>query len=424
MNIRILNAGLILAVFLSACAGLLPTDAPPQATATSSPQSGETQTVDPTEDQAESTDLVLWLPPQFDPSAGGLAASMLQARLGEFGDQHPQIRIQVRVKAEEGTGGMLDSLQQAQAAAPLALPDLVLLPHTQLSAAATAGVAHPLELEVSPDEWYVFAEEMATVDGQTYGIPFAADALIAAFRPSAVEAYPSNWSALLESRLTLGFAAADPDALFTIAELISAEETAAASEADFAPSQDALNVVFNFYESGTERGNFPFWLNQYQTQDQSWQAFTEGRVPMVVTRISRVLDARNVDVLGAPLPTQNGEPFALVDGWVLAVTGSQAQSNELATELAQFLTTPEFLAQWTAAAGLLPTQPASLAAWAPDARQALASQLVEEAHALPDEEMIDLWGTPLSEAVVALLKQEISAEEAMQAVLAAIAEAN
>jgi ABC-type glycerol-3-phosphate transport system substrate-binding protein len=417
-----LIAGVVLALLVSACAGILPTDLPAQATATSSPQAGKTETEEPTEEQAESTDLVIWLPPQFDTNSSGLAASMLQARLGEFADQHPQVRIQVRVKAEEGTGGMLDSLQQAQAAAPLALPDLVLLPHTQLAAAAQSGLAKPVGL--GGGDLYGFAEEMARVDGQSFGIPFAADALIAAFRPSAVEAYPANWSALLESRLTLGFAAADPDALFTIAQLIAAEETEAPIDGGFAPSQEALSSVFSFFESGTERGNFPFWLTQYETQDQSWQAFAEGRVPMVVTRISRVLDVRNVDVIGATLPTDDGEAFTLVEGWVWAVTSAQSESAALASELAEFLTTPEFLAQWTAAAGLLPTQPASLAAWAPDARQALASQLVEEARALPDDDMLDLWGAPLSEAVIALLKQEINAEEAVQAVLAAVAEAN
>jgi multiple sugar transport system substrate-binding protein len=425
VNKRSLIAGLIFAFVLSACAGILPTEAPTPPTATSNPQAGQTEAVEPTEGQSQSTDLVVWLPPQFDPAAGGLAASMLQSRIGEFAGQHPQIRVQIRVKAEEGTGGMLDSLQQAQAAAPLALPDLVLLPHTQLSAAVNAGVSHPVtNMLGSTESWYAFARDMAAVDGEIYAIPFAADALVAAFRPSAVESFPANWSALLESQLTLGFAAADPDALFAIAQLISAEPIDSNTAGSFSPSQDTLNAVLSFIETGTERGNFPFWLNQYQTQEQSWQAFTEGRVPMVVTRMSRVLDARNVDVIGAPLPTDDGDAFALVHGWVWSVTSTQSESSQLATELAEFLTAPEFLAQWTAAAGLLPTQPASLAAWAPDARQALASQIVNGARAVPDETLLDLWGTPLSEAVIGLLKQEISAEEAVQAVLAAVAEGN
>lgn len=417
-----LPLSLALVLLLSACAGL----ATPQPTAESavSPEvEGALPTSQPTGDSDGAIVLTVWVPPSFDPAAGTLSANMLAARLAEFSEQHPQVRLELRVKAEEGTGGLLDSLQGAKAAAPLSVPDLVLLPHTQVSAAVQSQILHPirpLSAELDSEDWYPFAIDMASVDGQAYGLPFAADALVVAYRPSAVTQVPGSWSALLESRIALGFAAADPEALFAFVQLSAADEGADVEGAEQLFSQDSITEVFEFLASGQDRGVFPFWLSQYQTAEQSWQAFIEGRVPMTVAWTSRVFDDRQTDINGAPIPTRSGEVFTMLRGWVWAVSTPRADRAALAADLAEFLSTPEFIAQWSAASGLLPPRASSLAAWSPDAKQALASQIMSGAEALPDQSVLDLWGLPLSDAVLALLKDEQTAEEAMQGVLLAV----
>lgn len=366
--------------------------------------------------------LTVWLPPAFDIAGGNLAANMLQTRFAEFVEQHPQVRVETRVKAEEGTGGLLDSLLGAQAAAPLSQPDLILLPHVQLQTAVQSRVLLPLSgitTEHDSDDWYPFAQQMIMVEDQAYGLPFAADALVVAYRPTAISDIPANWSALLEARRPLGLAVADPWAQFSLAELSdlqSLDERPA-----FSFSQDELVQLFEFYASAQERGIFPYWLTQYETYEQSWQAFTEGRVPMVVAWTSMLFDTRNVDISGAPLPTQNGDYITLVKGWVWAISTPYTDRAELVAELIEFLSTPEFIAQWSAAAGMLPPRASSLAAWSPDAKQALASQIIADAIALPPQETLQLWGQPLADAMVAILKQEQTPQEAMQAVLAAVA---
>jgi hypothetical protein len=66
----------------------------------------------------------IWLPPEFDPNGNGAASGLLKARLEQYATENPEVRLEVRVKALDGTGGMLESLVAANAAAPLALPDL------------------------------------------------------------------------------------------------------------------------------------------------------------------------------------------------------------------------------------------------------------------------------------------------------------
>jgi arabinogalactan oligomer/maltooligosaccharide transport system substrate-binding protein len=421
-KLRVIFALIVLSS-ITACAGQA---TPTQQSSSPSPVSGE-QGSTPSPDNASPDTggaivLTIWLPPDFDVAGGNLASNLLQDKLAEFTEQHPQVRTEIRVKAEEGTGGMLDSLLAAQSAAPLAQPDLILLPHIQLQDAVHSGVLSPLSTstaEVDRRDWYPFAQQMASIDGQTYGLPFAADALAVAFRPTAVSSIPSNWNAYLDSRRPLGLAVADPWAQFSLAELAALHENADEAT-EFSFTEQDLRDLFEFYSSGQARGVFPFWFTQYQTYEQSWQAFTEGRVPMVVAWTSRIFDTRNVEILGSPLPTQSGRDFTLVKGWVLVISTPNADRIQLVTELAEFLTTPEFIAQWSAAAGLLPSRASSLAAWAPDTRQALASQIVLGAVALPSKATLELWGQPLADATVGILKQELTPQEAVEAVQAAI----
>jgi ABC-type glycerol-3-phosphate transport system substrate-binding protein len=363
----------------------------------------------------------IWLPPAFDTAGGNLAATLLAGRFAEFTEQHPQVRIETRVKAEDGTGGLLDSLLSAQAAAPLSQPDLILLPHLQLQTAVQSSVLYSmsaLTAENESEDWYPFAQEMITVEGQAYALPFAADALVVAHRPTAIGKVPPTWAALIETQLPLGIAVADPWAQFTLAQLYSLQLN---NENEAAPSQDQLIDLFEFYADSEDQGVFPFWLTQYETYEQSWQAFSEGRVPMVVAWTSRLFDSRNVEINGAPLPTKFGDDFTLVKGWVWAISTPYPERANLAAELAEFLTTPEFIAQWSAAAGMLPPRASSLAAWSPDAKQALASQIIENVKPLPPLTMLELWGPPLAQAMTAILKKEISPQEAMQNVLTAVA---
>lgn len=366
--------------------------------------------------------LIVWLPPNFDPAGGDLAATMLQERLALFSDQHPQVRVETRVKAESGPGGLLDSLLNAQTAAPLALPDLVLIPGSLLPLAVQSGVlqAHSsFAQELESEDWYPFAQSLASYDTDTFGMPFAADAFITGYRSTAISQVPPSWNNLLNTRVALGFAAADPNANFTIAQLLALK--AEDSPAGFDPSEADLRAVFELYGDGQARQVFPFWLTQYQNTDQTWQAFTEGQLPMVGAWSNQVFSNRLTEISGASMPTLNGRPFAMMRGWLWSVTTPDSERAALAGELAIFLANPEFLAQYSAAASLLPPRPSSLAAWTPDAKQALASQIIVNAVAMPDQATLDKWGPVLQQAVVAILKQESTPIEAVALVLATLA---
>jgi ABC-type glycerol-3-phosphate transport system substrate-binding protein len=160
---------------LSACSGIAlpglpgtgtPSEPLPTAALTSTPA------IVPATPTPGPTILRIWLPPQFDPSLDSPASRLLQEQLDAFVEQHPGVRIEVRIKALDGPGGLLDALSAANSAAPLALPDLILLPRAHLETAASK-VINPFDgLSIlNSDDWYDYAKQLARLQDNTFGLP-------------------------------------------------------------------------------------------------------------------------------------------------------------------------------------------------------------------------------------------------------------
>jgi multiple sugar transport system substrate-binding protein len=377
----------------------------PSATATLTP----TPTIEETSTPVGPTTLRLWLPPQFDPEDGSSAGDLLKARLDEFGKRRPNIHLEVRIKALSGPGGLLDSLSAANAAAPLALPDLILLPRNMLETAALKGLLYSLEGSIPPldtGDWFDYAQELAHLQNSTFGLPFAGDALILLFRPAEIQDAPTDWSSTLDLTSPLIFPAADEQASFTLAEYLSDGGQVKDVEGRPTLNVDALTNVLTFYQQAEQAGVMPFWLTQYATDDQSWEGYQGGDSNLVITWTSRYLRELPVDTAAAPIPTSNGRPFTLANGWIWALSNPQIERHDLAIELAEFLTTSEFLSEWTAAAGFLPPRSSALAGWSDSVLQSLVSKIVLSAEIIPSTDVLTVLSPAMQEATVEVLKEQ------------------
>ena len=89
----------VLAACLAGCASLTASlvETP---SATTGSSAAIIATIQPTPALDRALPLTLWVPPQFDPGGGSLAATMLQNRLDDFTGQFPQVLINNRVKDE------------------------------------------------------------------------------------------------------------------------------------------------------------------------------------------------------------------------------------------------------------------------------------------------------------------------------------
>jgi ABC-type glycerol-3-phosphate transport system substrate-binding protein len=298
--------------------------------------------------------ITVWLPPQFDAAGSDPAAVLLQQRMDDFA-RRKNILVNTRIKAAQGPGGLLDSLSAASAAAPEALPDLIALPRADFETAALKGLLTAFPATDDPD-WFAYAAEMARIQGTAFGLPLAGDALVLLYRPAGVTGQPASWGEVFAASDPLIFPSADPQALFTLSLYQSAGGPLLDDQRRPTLLNEPLRNVLAMVETGVRSGKLQPWLTGVESDNQAWVAFTEGRANWVVTWASRYLRDLPADTALMPALPVEGQPFTYASGWVLALTAGDSARRPLAGELAQSLTESEFLATWTAAAGMLPTR--------------------------------------------------------------------
>jgi multiple sugar transport system substrate-binding protein len=420
-------SGLIL---LAACSGVFPSNTapPPQPTLALDtqvpPTSGVTPTpVQPTSTQAGPTVLRLWLPPQFDPNASTPAGELLKQQLETFSQRRPNLKVEVRIKALDGPGGLLDSLTNASAAAPLALPDVVALPRPALETAALKGLLHPfdgLTPAMDDSDWYDYARQLGRLQNSTFGLPFAGDAMMLVYYTGQVPKPPADWGSVLGLTTPLAFPAADPQSLFTLAQYQAVGGVVRDDQGRPFLDPAALEKVLRFYLDASKSGVMPVWLTQLQNDDQVWEAFTERRASMAIAWNSRYFSQVITNTNAAPLPTENGKAFTLATGWVWALASSQPDRQEMGAQLAEFLTDTTFLAPWTQAAGYLPPRPSSLDAWTNKDQQLMVRPIVLSASLYPSADVITSLGPPIQQAIIQVLKQQADPQAAAQQAAASL----
>ena len=412
----------IVVVFLTGC-GVVPrfwergTTTPlPSPDFSATPPAAQ-MTSTPTPPTLQTTTLQIWVPPQFDPNNDTPEGAILQERIDEFVAQRPRVEVSVRVKALTGTGGILDSLRTAQAAAPLALPDLVVLSRPLMEKAAEDQLIFPLDdfTELMEDDnWYDYAYQLSQYKGMTMGLPFAGDVLLLAYRTSVVEEQPVNWETLLSVEEILSFPAGDPEALTTFALYQSIGGNFVEDESGLILDESPLIEVFRFYKQGQGAEVMPFWLTQFETEEQSWAAYQEEQAQLTLVWSSLYLDSTPSDTAFTSLPSLGEKTFTIANGWLWSVASMDPERQEVSVELAEFLTTDTFIANWMSDLSYLPPRPEALEMWLPDnATWEILAQILPGATIRPPQKVLDTLGPSVRDAVVSILKDQITPEEAL-----------
>lgn len=370
------------------------------------------------------TRLVLWLPPQFDPSAGGQAGAILAARLDEFEAQNPGVQVEVRLKAPSGSGGLLDALSATRAAAPLAAPAVVALSRSDMESAALKGLILPLDdLQgvVEDADWYPYARQLSAIDGAVFGLPFGGDMLLLIYRPAqVVDLLKSigaadavlSWKVLAGQSHPVIFPAASPQALISLALYQSLN--GATVDANGRPTLDAtlLTQVYETFAQGALNGAFPPWITTLENDAQAWQVFRDGRGDILVTWSSSYLQNLPADAVAVPFNGMQTTPYTLSDGWVWVMSDPFPERRELSKKLIVFLSQSDFLSVWSEAAGVLPTRPSALAAWKNQSLAAMLNQVALSAQARPDGVVLTGLSLVLHDTGLEVLKQKSSALDA------------
>jgi multiple sugar transport system substrate-binding protein len=403
----------VILLFVGACQSLpsMPETAePPTTLELPTPTPVRTPTPEPGTPSPVPVALKIWVPPQFDPYSETSAGRLLRTRMEQFLQLNSHVRLDIRIKAMKDLGETLEALSSASAAAPLSLPDLIALPRPVMEAAALKGLLFPMDgLTSVPDgsDWYEYARQLARLQNSTFGIPFAADALLMLFQPGLFEeGVPSDWSQLLEFAGPVIFPAADPQAIYTLNLYQSAGGKILDEQGRPNLEAEVLTRVLITFQEAESSGLLPLWLTQLENDGQAWDAYLAGRGPVVITWASRFLGETETVSEAVPVPTLDGTPLTLANGWVWSLAGHSSEKQVVAVQLAEFLTEATFMAEWTAAAGYLPPRSEALRLWPAGEAQALASQLINSAAVIPSGDVLSSLGPLLRQGTIQMLKQQ------------------
>lgn len=424
--VLVLAAGFIVLLMLGGCAVLAqmnpfavtstPTSGgqlPPAVTATPS----TAPNVPTVTSQTNAHHLILWIPPDFDPHSGSAAGDLLQGRLDEFINSHPGLTIDVRIKAESGQGGLLDSLSSTSAAAPGAIPSLVALPRSEMETAAVKGLIFPwtdLVKESATGDVYPYAVSLGKVQGTTYGLPFAGDALVMVYRPLQVVYAPTSWHEYTSREHPVIFPAGDPQALITTQMLLSLEYAEQTPLEKTSVDQESLKKAYNVINDGASSGTFPYWLADYDSFEKGYQAFLDNRANYAVMWASSVLNRLPENVALASLPAVNAQPFTLADGWMWVLTNTSEDQRQVTIALAEYLMDDQFLAEWTEAANLMPTSQSILKKWKNQTDAATVNEIASSAQLIPSNEFISSISPILQQGTLGMIRGQINYLQAFE----------
>lgn len=405
---------LFIAVLLVGCSIITPEEEIPTEKITQTIEPTKTSiksTATPTAIDAvpESNSLTIWLSEQLDPSINAQAGEILLRRLDAFNQEYPEISIDLRIKAGDGPGNLIDALSAANAAAPGAVPDIVALSYEDMQTAFFRGLLYPydgLTNIMADEDWYSYAQELSQLQNSTYGLPFAGDLQLLVYRPSIITSPPRDWDdTLLTSSLYI-FPAADIQAIFTLDQYKATGGEIQDEDGKPTLDQEKLTEVLTFYQRAEEVEVMPSWLTQILTDDQAWDTYLEERSDMVVTWSSRYLTEIITDTNVAQIITPAGQPFTLATGWVWSLTSPNPEKRELSARLAEILCESRFLAEWTEILGYLPPRPSSMSSWSNNYPKPQLIRISNSAQMLPSIELINSLGPTLEQATVDVLNNQ------------------
>jgi len=411
-----------LALVVSSCnlpdlGGLLGSDSPtiiPEAAASPSPNPSATPNIPVLQSQT----LILWVPPIFDPNSGTTAGNLFLSRLEEFSSRRPQTDIEVRVKSLEGQYGLLESLRITESAAPILKPDLIALPRSLMEQAFREGLIIPLDDitgELLSSDWFDYALDLSRIDQSIIGYPFAGDLLTLAYKNDTGENPPPDWDSLITSQKALAFPASDSRSLVSLAFYESLDSPLLDESGSFVLSGETILEVLSFYQKAQTAGVMPYWLTQFETDQQAWQSYQERQSTLALSWTSIILGSESPNTSLAALPTKDGKPFSYARGWIWCLVQSDPESEGITSELAQFLIADTYLSAWGKEAGYLPVQPSALESWSEMPYYATLQKLLPAAVLIPGNDLLADLGPEIKNAVVAVLKDQVTPEAALDA---------
>ncbi|MCI0549316.1 MAG: extracellular solute-binding protein, partial [Anaerolineae bacterium] len=229
------------------------------------------------------------------------------------------------------------------------------------------------------------------------GLPFAGDALVLVYHSERERI--NTWNDILASENPLVFAAGDPKALVGLSLYVSASGELLDAQGQPTLNQDILTRVLTLVSDGVLAGVFSPSIGNIASDEQVLQSYLGERANMAIFWASNYRAPEGQFTL--PLPGLEETHLSFGTGWVWALAGSNAENQQLAVELADYLVADDFLRDWTNASGYLPTRPSSV-----DAEDVTMTAILESAQLIPSNDVLSVLGPLMQDALIRVLNGE------------------
>jgi ABC-type glycerol-3-phosphate transport system substrate-binding protein len=293
----------------------------------------------------------------------GESASLRAEQLRAITEAVPGVRVDVRLKAVNGPGGMREALLTADAVAPRALPDLALVARRDLLALIDAGLAQPIDQAVSQadrDRFYPVAIALSEINGRLYALPYALELHHLAYQPPAADlgTFAGSLDAGRDLLLPLGGEALLATLLAQYVSCGGVLENGLLTNLEEAP----LRALLEYYAEARTRTLDPRSA-QYASLADTLPLLPEAGAGLVNTAGYQSLLAADPDWRFTTAPLASETPVTVVEGWLWVILTPEPGRQAAALTVINALLQTERLAGYSHLVGALPSTPAALAAW-------------------------------------------------------------
>lgn len=410
-----------------------PVSVPATPDATSSPTASAPLNITPVITEAppvtRSITLTLWTNTEIAPNNDVPGGSVLLEQLSAFDNDHSNISMLVELKTIADQGGTLSYLRTGRTVAPDILPDVVLLPAAQLRTAANQGLIFPLDGLIDQeaiDDLFPVARELAVVDEQLYGYPFALTNLqhVVYSSSSITQTVSANWSSLVEQKPgsfiypAAGAVGAEVTAHFYQQLGGSFADESGQPQLQLEPLVSALDLI----QRGVAQGFIDPQSGGIATTEEAWQIFQESPARIVQTTASYFLGRRAVDnnteLRVAPLPGPDGALPATVGAWTWTISTSDPERQEVAAALINWLATPANSGAWSLQSYSLPARASAFNTWPEDSYTTFLQRQAAVANPLPtglNSTILTALSDATTAVILGLSEPTDAAEQALSA---------
>ena len=394
-----------------------------QLTDTPTPAATVTPTLAATSTPAPAV-LSIWWPEPLAPLDNSDAADLLSEQISGFqAAQGGNVQVDLRLKREGDLGGIMATLRAASPVAPGALPDLTLLPRSDLLVAVPDGLVFPLEGLVSSavlGDLFEPALRLGQVDSTLYGVPYALAVEHMAYHR--VGETPLSWrfADVLARGTPYVFPAGPPAgisrALFS--QYLDAGGTLDASN-HLVLDAEALGTVLVFYQEAAAAGVLSPAVLGYARPTDYHADLATGVLDagVVSSTLYLALLEEGSGLQFGPLPTESGGRASALDGWLWVLTTASADRQALAARFLNWMMNASRQGQYTRTVRMLPSQRAAFQQWPAAPYTAFARELLAAATPYLADNANQAAARALQTAMVEVISGQKDAAAAVEGVL-------